>query len=213
MNRWVLVLSAVVSVAAAADIWVAVRPSRPIVSQATMVEAARQIAEEAKPGDLVVHSPLLTVEELAGLGELSARPDLPLPVQRARRRVLALDFAATPMFGLGRPSTEQVLEDGLVLRIYPPTGEALGALWRLSDNLRPTTMRVERQGRSRRCDHPRAEGGFGCPTGEPDWLYAATRVLRVGRQDRECVWAHPTTGGTVVLTVPPLPVAVPGASA
>ena len=209
MKSLAIGLSVVVAVGAIADLLVAVRPARTPVSAQVMAKAAERIRALTEPGDLVVHSPLLTVTELAPLGALSARPDRPKPILQARRRSLVLDFASTPMFGLGTPTAEEAIGEGLVLRTFPPIGDGAGALWALSSDLEPTTMRVERGAQVRTCTADRREGGFSCP-GEPDWLYAAVRVLRVGGEDRACVWAHPTTGGAIVLTVPPAPAPAPG---
>lgn len=209
MSRWAWSLSALVAVGALADLWVAVRPSRPMVSAEVMTAAADRIQALREPGDLIVHSPLLTVTELRNLGSLAARPDRPKEVLRARRRLVVLDFDRPSMFGLGVPTTEEKIGSGLVLKTVAPTGEGSGALWSLASDLSPATMVVERGENVRPCTADRSEGGFRCP-GEPDWLYAAVRVLRVGRQDRECVWAHPTTEGAIVLNVPPAPEPAPG---
>ena len=209
MIRGALVLSILVLVAGAADLWVALRPARAPVSIKVMRRAAARIEAVKAPGDLIVHSPLLTVAELAPLGRLDARPDRPKAILRGRRRVLVLDLAASPMFGFGQPSDVEAVGEGLVLRTYPPTGDASGALWALSTALTPSTMQVERGAQVRPCQTSRADGGYSC-AGEPDWLYAAVRVLRVGRQDRECVWAHPTTNGAIVFKVPAAPAPAPG---
>lgn len=205
MIRWAaMIASSLIAAAALVDVWIAVRPPRLPISEATLRAAADRARQIQAPGDLVVHSPLLTVRELAALGTLPASPDRPPLAQRARRRVVAIDLARRPMFGLGTPATEVRLEEGLVLRTFEPTNDAVGAVWRLGRDLDATTMVVERGERKRPCATPRSEGGFRC-AGEPEWLYAAERVLRVGRQDRACVWAHPTTGGVVVLRIPPTP--------
>ncbi len=204
MIRWAAVVaSSLVAAAALFDVWIAVRPGRAPISEASLAAAVARVRQTQAPGDLVVHSPLMTVRELASFEGLSASPDRPLLAQRARRRVVAIDFERFPMFGLGIPATEIRLDEGLVLRTFAPTKDAVGAVWRLARDLDATTMVVERRAGERPCSTPRPEGGFRC-AGEPEWLYAAERVLRVGRQDRACVWAHPTTGGTVVFRVPAL---------
>ncbi len=203
MSRaWVIGLSALVTLAALADLRVACRADRAPVSAGVMQSALERVHAIRMPGDLVVHSPLFTPQELAPLGRLDARPDRPKAILQSRRRVLAIDFRASPMFGLGTPVAEQSLGEGLVLRTYPPTGDPTGAAWTLAEGLTRDTMFVERDGRRRPCQVDRPEGGFSC-AGEPEWLYAAVRVLRIERQDQECVWAHPTTGGTVILRIPP----------
>ena len=208
MNRLVLGLSVAVVIAAVADLWMTIRGGRTPVPAEVMQKAVDRIQAVRKSGDLVVHSPLLTVKELAPLGKLVARPDRPKEILRSRRRLVVLDFAATSMFGLGEPASEEALGAGLVLRTYPPSGAASGALWELASNLAPTTMTVERGSSSRTCTRDRREGGYSCP-GEPEWLYASVRSLKVGRKQRECVWAHPTTNGTIVLMVPAQPEAAP----
>ncbi|MEL7367844.1 MAG: hypothetical protein AAFN74_02945 [Myxococcota bacterium] len=209
MNRWVMGCSAVVLVAAFADLFVAIRPSRPFVSLEAMKAARTQLAELTEPSDVVVHSPLFTVEELAGIGAMQARPDRPKAVVRRRRRAVVLDFADAPMFGLGAFDREIPLGQGLVIRTYPPLGGPSGAVWSLAEQIEPTTMLVERNGRRRSCRQRRQEGGYRC-AGEPEWLNASVRALRVGGEERECVWAHPTTGGAIIFNVPVQPPPAPG---
>ena len=209
MTRAIVGLSILVALGALADLWVAVRGGRSAVPVEVMKKAADRIDALKKPGDLLVHSPLLSVAELAALQDRPVRPDRPKAILRSRRRVLVLDFADRPMFGLGTPAAEESIGAGLVLRTYPPTGAASGALWTLAAAITPSTMAVQRGAQVRPCEVPRAEGGFRC-AGEPDWLYASVRGLRVGQKERECVWAHPTTSGTIIFNVPPSPDPAPG---
>ena len=202
-------VSAVVLIAAGADIWTVARGNRTPISAATMQRAADRIAALQQPGDLVVFSPLLTAAELAPLGEPDGRPDRPKAVLRRRRRALVLDFESWPMYGLGRPAQQEAVGEGLVLRTYPPTGGEAGAVWDLSTDLTAETMWVERSERRTACPVSRSEGGYRCP-GEAEWLYIAPRVLRIGGSDKSCVWAHPTTGGTIVLRVPAMAAPPPG---
>lgn len=194
------------------DLWVAVRPELTPVSSETMAEAQRVLSGRG-PGTQLVHSPLLGVQELSGLGDLSARPDLPLPAVRARRRLWVLDRADQLMGGLGAESSREAVGESLILRTFEPSGEARGRLvvFDLVESLRPGVLRIERpRGQLvSTCTTPRAEGGFSCP-GQPDWLYAAPRQLRIDGKDQRCVWAHPTTGGAVVFLLQGLPAPTPG---
>ena len=214
MSRVAIGLCFVVVLAALSDGWLAVRPPRARVPADVMQVAKQRLLAIRKPGDQLVHSPLLTVAELAPLGELDIRPDRPTAFAQARRRTLALDFATWPMFGLGgTPVFEEAVGAGLVIRAYAPEGDEPGARWSLIDTIGPQTMVVLRSTgggeRRRACDRARPEGGFECP-GEPEWLYAAPRELRIEGRKRTCVWAHPTTGGTIVLNVPGLSAERPG---
>jgi hypothetical protein len=202
MRAAILIALLGVSGAAALDLGVALRGDLSRPSDAEWAAAVAAVRAEQKPGDVLVHSPLFTVRELAALGDLRARPDVPAPAIRATRRVLVLDRADHPIFGLGEAATTRALAGGLELRIHLPVSGQEAPLFQLLESLGPDTMRVERPDRTTRCDRRRAEGGFDCP-GEPDWLYAAPRTLRIGGQDAECVWAHPTTDGAVVLAIPP----------
>jgi hypothetical protein len=203
-------LAAGVLGAALLDLHVALRPEPEPVTREDVAAAAAAVRAALQPGDVVIHSPLLPLAALAGLGDLQARPDLPAPAVRAARRVLAIDVAAAPVGGLGEPERVASLAGGLELRVHPPVrSDAAAPLFDLVAGLGPTTMRVERDGRAVRCDRARPEGGWDCP-GEPEWLHAAPRVLRIGGADAECVWAHPTAGGSVILAIPGQPAAPPG---
>lgn len=204
--RGTLVAVAVV-VAALADLWVAVRPDPAELSVEAMQAGLRVVREVGKPGDLVVHSPLFRMSELAHLGELRASSHVPAPKLAASRRVVVLDRTDVPMHLPG--AADQVLEvagsDGrLEVRIYEPDGAFDVALYSLRDALGPSSMRLERPSGtvSVRCTATRAEGGFACP-GAPEWLYAEARSLKIGGEETPCVWAHPTTAdGVIVFEVP-----------
>jgi hypothetical protein len=194
---------ALISLAAAVDLWVALRPELDPVPLEVMQLARQRIDAEKQPGDLVVHSPLFSLEELAGLGDLAARPDRPLDSLLRSRRVLVLDRADEPMYFPEDPDQVVELDHPLELRIYQPSENASVAMFDLYDGLTERSMRIERGGRiTSRCTEPRAEGGYACPK-EAEWLYAAQRSFRVGGADATCVWAHPTTGGIIIFEIPP----------
>ena len=204
-RMWLMLLALVVAVGL--DLRVALRPERPRISADTMARARAEILAQRKPGNLVVHSPLLTLAELAPLGDLAARPDVPSPELRRARRVWVIDLAERPMFlGLRRPSMTQDLGEGLVLRVFEPAGGQPTTLFDLVSDVDRTDLRIERpRGKvSSRCTEPRPEGGRSCP-GEADWLYLAARTLTIEGKNAACVWAHPTTGGDLVFTIPAMP--------
>ena len=204
-RMWLMLLALVVAVGL--DLRVALRPERPSISAATMARARAEILAQRKPGNLVVHSPLLTLAELAPLGDLAARPDVPSPELRRARRVWVIDLAERPMFlGLRRASMTQDLGEGLVLRVFEPAGGQPTTLFDLVSDVDRTELRIERpRGKvSSRCTEPRPEGGRSCP-GEADWLYLAARTLTIEGKNAACVWAHPTTGGDLVFTIPAMP--------
>lgn len=200
-----------VVLAALLDLQVVLRADPGPISGEVMADAVRVLKAHQQPGDLIVHSPLFSVTELAALGELPARPDLPVPAVRSGRRILLLDRNDQPMFGFGAEAKRVELPAPLVLRIFEPTGDAAAPVYELLSSLDPNVMKVERpEGTvSAVCNRARAEGGFDCP-GEAEWLYAAPRTLRIGGADRECVWAHPTTGGVIVFTLPAPNAPAPG---
>lgn len=210
-GRLSLGLSALVIAAAAADLWVTLRPARAPASRAVLSKAAAQMA--AFDGLRVV-SPLLSVAEWQGLGELPARPDRPSRRSQASREVIVLDVAAQPVFGLGRPRAVEPLGEGLALNIYPkrPLASAGGGFV-LSRDFGPDTMRIEGPSGAvlSRCEAPRGGGGFSCP-GQPEWLYAAARSPKVGGSTgRRCLWAHPPSPGRfTVIELPAPPPAPPG---
>ncbi len=209
-----IALLALAGAGALLDARVALRGNPPLVSAEAMGRARDAIEAERRPGDLVVHSPLLSVTELAPLGAMVASPALPSPELRASRRVLLLDVLDAPMGGFGRPSHEAVIESagrGLALRVYEPEGGAAVTHFDLVTDLGRARMRVERPAGTPRssCTTPRAEGGFSCP-GEPEWLYLARRELRIGGRNTPCAWAHPTTGGAIVIELPAAPTPPPG---
>lgn len=200
--------TALVLIASALDLSVALRPGLAPVPVAAIAAAKVELEARHRPGTLIVHSPLLGVSEVSALGAIAARPDLPAAPIRARRRVLLLDRSEVPMGGFGVPSEVVALQAGLAIKVFEPEDRAGGqlSLFDLADGLGPTTLSIERPVGQvvSRCSTPRAEGGFSCP-GQADWLYAAPRELRIDGADARCVWAHPTTGGAVVLEIPPPP--------
>lgn len=208
------VVLAVLAICVAMDLRVALRGDRSPVSIEVMKTAAATIEAQKKPGDLVVHSPLFSMRELAGLGALSAGPALPPERLRSSRRVLVLDLADQPMHGFGEVASSQVIEGSsgaVILSIVEPVAGDQSVLFELVSSLDRAKMYIERPVGTvvSECGAPRAEGGKSCP-GQPGWLYLAPRQLTVGGQTTACVWAHPTTGGAVVIELPGLPSPPPG---
>lgn len=206
---WALLLLA----AAGVDLGVALRPDLPEVSPEGMQSAAAALRAAQQPGDVIVHSPLFSIRELAALGDLPARPDLPAPEVRQVRRVIVLDRRDVPMGGLGTPAEVRPVPgtaEAVVLQIFEPAGPREAVLWSLIERLGPETLRVERPGAGPvACSAPRVEGGFACP-GEPEWLHVERRHLTVGGHEESCVWAHPTNGGAMVFAIPAPTAPAPG---
>jgi hypothetical protein len=208
LERWLprgTLIAAFVVIAALADLWVAVRPDLKRVDDAGMRAAADAVRKVLRPGDVVVHSPLLSVAELQHLGDLNATPHRPPAKLEATRRVLLLDRRDHPMFGFGAPSEVIDLpETGgtLEIRVFAPQSTSDLVVFDLRESLRATTMRIERNGTiTSRCTAPRTEGGYSCP-GEPEWLYAAPRSLAIEGAESPCIWAHPTNNGAIVFEIP-----------
>ena len=193
-----------IAVALVMDLRVALRAEPAALSPEQMAPLVELVQKERQPGDILVHSPLFRVSELAAFGDLPAKPDRPSDdVQRARR-VLVADRSEAPMGGfIGKLAKRTPVGDRLELRVYDPEGGAEPLLFDLFDQYRAAKMWIERPAgtKTSSCDRPRAEGGFSCP-GEPDWLYLSPRTLRVAGASADCVWAHPTTGGIVVIELP-----------
>jgi hypothetical protein len=201
------IAAAFVAICALADLRVALRPEARPIPEDVMRSAVDKLKAASKPGDIVVHSPLLRVEELAALGNLHASPQLPPPEWLNSRRIVLLDRRDQRMHGFGSPT--EVIDlpqsNGLLeIDVFEPTGGAEVPLFSLRTGFSSSTMRVERQERVTRCDAPRTDGGFGCP-GEPEWLYIQAKSQVVDGQDTPCTWAHPTNGGTIVFEIPALP--------
>lgn len=204
--------AAAVLVAAFADTFVALRPEPAPIAPAELEAARGLVKAAARPGDVLVASPLLSASELAALGDLETRPHRPANKLLAGRRVLVLDRADHPMyFPVPERAVVEVPGTGrLIVRTFEPDVRSDLVVYALADALQPSTLRIERPAGTvtSRCTAPRAEGGFACP-GEAEWLYAQTRALGVDGADTPCVWAHPTTGGVVVFELPATP-APPG---
>jgi hypothetical protein len=191
-----------VAVVATLDLRIALRGDLDPIPDEAFAAALSEIDRMRRPGDQIVHSPLFTVSELARLGALSAKPDRPPDRLMETRRVLVLDRADHPMYLPGSPSEVVPIGD-LELRIYERTSGGEVSTFDLYEQLTERTMRVERDGRiTSACTRRRSEGGYECP-GEAEWLYVAQRTIRIASQDSPCLWAHPTTGGTIVFEVPP----------
>lgn len=203
--RLVLMLVAVI-LALIADLIVSLRGDRALVSAATMSAAKSKVQGLRTSGNVVVHSPLFSVSELSALGDLDAKPDLPAKDLLRSRRILLIDLEEAPMYGFGREAERHEIGEGVVLRVFEPSSEQPLTLFDLVGDLDRVELRIERpRGNvSSRCTARRAEGGRACP-GEADWLYLAPRSLVIEGKNASCVWAHPTTGGDVIMTLPPLP--------
>ncbi len=201
-----LVMLGAVILALSADLIVSLRGDRALVSAATMASAKAKVQSLRTSGNVVVHSPLFSVSELSGLGELDAKPDLPGKDVLKSRRILLIDLAEAPMYGFGREAERHEIAEGVVLRIFEPSSEQPLTLFDIVGDLDRVELRIERpRGTvSSRCTARRAEGGRSCP-GEAEWLYLAPRSLTIEGKNVSCVWAHPTTGGDVIMTLPPLP--------
>jgi|GEM_PF-2589789 len=198
-----LILCGLIAGLAGLDLQVGLRGDLAPVPQAEMAEGVSRMKAVRRPGDVLVHSPLFSVAELKAFGDLQARPDRPRPEVLAARRVLLLDRAQAPMFGPKNPAQTEAIGEHLVLKVFEPSGDVEVPVFDLLTDLGPNVLRIERPVGvlKSRCTKRRAEGGWSCP-GEAEWLYAAPRTLRIGGKNEECVWAHPTTGGAVVFTLP-----------
>jgi hypothetical protein len=186
------------------DLRVALRSEPSPIDRSEMTRLTEVMRAERKAGDVLVHSPLFRVSELAAFGDLPARPDRPADDVQQARRVLVADLRDAPMRGfIGKLAKVVPVSDHLELRLYEPEGGAEPLLFDLFDQYRSAKMWIERPPGTKKstCDRPRAEGGFSCP-GEADWLYLSPRTLRVSGASADCVWAHPTTGGIVVIELP-----------
>jgi hypothetical protein len=199
------------ALALALDLRVAIRGNPAPSTSEALTRAREWVRAHAQPGDLLVHSPLFSLRELKGLGDLAAKPDLPLPELRANRRVVVIDRDRQPMGGLGRPALVEEIGDGVEIRIYAPVGSAQGLRFDLATAVDRAEMTVERPSGTvvARCDAKRAEGGLACP-GQPEWLYLAPRVLTIEGKNATCVWAHPTNGGVIGIEIPGQAPAGPG---
>jgi hypothetical protein len=191
------------ALALALDLRVAIRKNPTPIPPDTLSRAREWVRAHGQPGDLVVHSPLFAMRELKGLGDLVAKPDLPLPELRANRRVVVIDRADQPMGGLGRPAEVEPIGDQVEIRTYPPTASGQGLRFDLATAIDRAEMTVERPAGTlvARCNAKRTEGGFQCP-GQPEWLYLAPRVLGIEGKNTTCVWAHPTNGGVIAIEMP-----------
>ena len=186
------------------DLRVALRGNPDPIPQVELQASKTQIEALKQSGDIFVYSPLLSVGEIAALGDLRGTPAVPVASLRANRRVVVLDVVGQPMYGMGKPSkVEAVTGDRLEIRIYEPTGEGTTAMFDLLTEIDSVNMRVERPVGTRvsDCTQPRSEGGRQCP-GQPDWLYIAPRPLTIAGKSETCAWAHPTTGGAIVFEIP-----------
>lgn len=201
-----IVLLALIGVALLLDARVGFRGDRDEIPLAAMERARAEVLSRKKPGDLVVFSPIFSMREIAGLGDLPARPDLPAPEVRSSRRVLVIDYAPYPMYGFGRPAEVLSIADDLELRIFEPTGDRALVLFDLYSDWERASQRIERPRGTvtSQCNGQRGEGGRSCP-GEPEWLYLAQRQLVIEGKNTPCIWNHPTNGGDVIITLPAMP--------
>ena len=201
----------VVAAVAVADLYIGVRSGPSPVGAAELQDGRRALQARLQRGDVAVHSPLFGVEEVRHLGGIRARPDLPAAAVRKTRRVVLLDRRDIPMGGWDEPYDRLIVGPNLYVATFEPTESAEVSVFDLTLDLGPDTMRIERpRGQTvSTCRDPRPQGGFQCG-GQPEWVYAASRTLRIGGEDRACVWSHPVAEAAVVLSIPPLPELPPG---
>lgn len=204
ISTWVFV--AFLAFALIVDAVVAFRGERAAIPAEDMARARAEVLSRKKSGDLIVHSPLFSMRELAALGDLPAKPDLPVREVRETRRILVIDYAPHPMFGFGSAKETIPIGRDLELRIFEPTREGNLILFDLYSDLERAEQRIERpRGNvTSRCTAARSEGGRSCP-GEAEWLYLAQRQLTIEGKSMNCVWSHPTNGGEIVVTLPAFP--------
>jgi hypothetical protein len=195
-----------------ADARVALRGNGVEASASSMQRARELLLVNKKPGDLLVHSPLFSVRELSALGDLSIGPDLPKRRLRQSRRILLLDILSQPMFGFGAPEKVLIVEGPrtLVLKIFEPKLQSRAQLFDLHTDLDRAKMKIERPAGTvvSDCNKPRGEGGRACP-GQADWLYLNHREMVIDGKKTACVWAHPTTGGVIVIELPAIEAPTP----
>jgi hypothetical protein len=206
-----IAILSLIAVGIAFDLYVALRGDRADIPTETMTRAKEAVVALRKPGDWIVHSPIFSPKEIAALGDLSSRPDLPAPELRASRRIVVIDYAPYPMYGFGSPSEVKEIGDDVAIRVFEPGGSETVTLFDLYADIERAEQRIERPRGTvtSRCTAPRSEGGRSCPA-EADWLYLAQRQLTVSGQNAPCVWAHPTTGGEIVISIPPASEPPPG---
>lgn len=205
---WVALLGVGFGIAAALELFAALRPPLAEATADEVAQAAARVEAERAPGDVVMHSPLLSPAALTGLGDMPA--SFHFPPQRLRNQALWLvDRTGWPTrLPRGYRGTE-VARFGAVTvrRAEPPAGSAGdGPLFDLLRDLEPGMMRVERPLGTvvSECRAPRSDEGFGC-AGQKEWIYAAPHQQVIAGATKSCVWAHPITDATVVFQLPPPP--------
>ncbi len=178
------------------DAWVGLRPAPPPVHPANLQAALQKLQSERRPADVVVHSPLF---EPALLGFLDEEVS-PAPARRGRQWVL--DDARQPMFVPGQERARTRFGD-VLLRLVESSAVEGGPGFDLRRDLRADTLRLEdaRGEVVTRCRVPRSQGGFACP-GQPEWVYAAPTEVTIRGAPKDCVWAHPRQGLTLVFELP-----------
>lgn len=180
------------------------------------VRALDSVRGELAPGATVLVQPPWRHDVLAALDEAGlpsgtqvtvalARPhgaalpaglvvlrDPGLPVPRALRRLLAS----------ARTSEVEGVEVSLVdpAAAAPAATRARGRL--LDDELARARVSVEKSdGTVVECRYLAARDRHVCP-GLPDWMWVGRREQASGGESRPCLWAHPTSGGTVRIRFP-----------
>ncbi|MEM1024555.1 MAG: hypothetical protein AAGD10_06735 [Myxococcota bacterium] len=179
------------------DVWVGLRPEPSPIRAEDLRSALAHFRAETRPGAVLVHSPLLSPEDLKLLGDLGATPT---PVRWGQSWVL--DDARQPMYAPGR-EMERIRFGELVLRRMEIEKTAEEGGYQLLRELRADSLRLEdkKGGVVSRCRIPRSAGGYDCP-GQPEWVYAAPTELIIEGATRNCVWAHPRNDLSLVFDLP-----------
>jgi hypothetical protein len=207
----------IVSGAYGASFWLD-RPEGP--TDAAYADAGRAIRARYAPGDRVILAPAYATRLLEAVGDLDVvAPRAPLAEDlRAYRHVIvagltdAVDTLGPALEASGLERLERgVYGPALVVARY-----RVRRPWSVAFDARAALPKARvwyetPDGRVERCGEWSATNGQGgalgrwlCPR-DRDWFYVAPEYHRMGDQLRLCLWAHPPSGGRLVVAFGDVP--------
>jgi hypothetical protein len=195
-----------------ASFWVD-RPDGP--SDHDYEEAGRAIRAAYAPGDRIILAPFYATRLLEAVGDLDVvAPREPLAEDlRAHRHAIvagltdAVDALGLALEAAGLERLARVTHGPALVvaryRVRRPWAVAFDAREALP---RASVWYEQADGQIERCGEWSATNGQGgalgrwvCPR-DRDWFYVAPEYHRMGDQLRLCLWAHPPSGGRLVVT-------------
>jgi hypothetical protein len=176
-------------------------------------QAARAAASDMKQGDLlVVHPPwrddaVASVNALQGVLPPGVKAELVLPKHAGKKgRVVVIEDAAWAWPKALRrlvPVVDSRKVAGLKVHVLRGPEDDAKRSRSLVDEIHRAQVVVRKaDGTETKCHWDAGKNRHRCP-GHFDWMYVGPHRQHSGGQAKDCLWAHPISGGSVIVTFAP----------